>query len=131
MFLGRPVRGCSHSRVELGKSEICVIGIEKSTQTYVTRLFAYSSQYFRPRRKCRQQQVWGEKKQSSWDKLFQVISVEKRIKCLSKFFCIFYHSIFVKQNIYISNERSTSTFSIISQLFYSSTPITKSNLLQL
>ncbi len=50
----------------------------------VTRLFAYSSLYFRPRWKRRHQQVWGKKKmflgkKSSWDKLFQVISAEKRL----------------------------------------------------
>ncbi len=40
------------------KSEICLLGIEKPAQTYVTRLFAYSSPYFRPRWKRRHQQVW-------------------------------------------------------------------------
>ncbi len=38
--------------------EIFLLGIEKPAQTYVTRLFAYSSPYFRPRWKRRHQQVW-------------------------------------------------------------------------
>ncbi len=52
------------SRVELAKSELPVRNlrtIEKVMQTYVTRLFACSSRYFRPRWKSRQQQVWGKK----------------------------------------------------------------------
>ncbi len=77
--LCRSIRESPHSRspnYRGRKSKLCVLGIEKRAQTYITRLCAYSYRYFRPQWK-RRQQVWGKK--SSWEKLFQVISVEKRI----------------------------------------------------
>ncbi len=68
------------------KSKICILGNEKRAQTYVTRLFAYSSRYFRLRWKRRHEQVWCTK--SSWDKLFQVIPVGKRLLSVSVYLSV-------------------------------------------
>ncbi len=59
-------------------NEICVLGIEKHAQTYVTRLYLPNLLGTLDRDGNADSNMSGGEK-SSWDKLFQAISVEKRL----------------------------------------------------